>query len=337
MLGLDQTTLIIMVLAALAVGAVAYAFLFNSIESERKTDKRLKSIGSRATGGRVAAGGKKQGKISDAQKRKKREEALKALDEQRQAAVNMKNPPLNVRLKQAGLSITPQTYWLISAVLGLGSAAVLLLLGREWYYAVAIGFCQGVGTPKLFVAKRRKKRIKLFLKEFAGSIDVIVRGLRSGLPLNDCIRIISRDAQEPVRSEFQTLVENQQMGLTLPECCVRLAERVPCPETNFFAIVLTIQAQAGGNLGEALGNLSSVLRSRQAMTDKIGALSMEAKASAYIIAALPLVVGVLVHISSPGYLNPLWEHPTGQTVMMGCAVSMFTGVMVMKKMINFDF
>jgi tight adherence protein B len=166
---------------------------------------------------------------------------------------------------------------------------------------------------------------------------VIVRGVKAGLPLGDCLRIISAEAQEPVRSEFKTIVESQQIGIPMGDACAKLYDRMPLPEANFFGIVIGIQQRSGGNLSEALGNLSKVLRERKKMKAKIQAMSMEAKASAVIIAALPFSVMLLVYITSPTYIELLWTHPTGRFMMVCCAVWMMMGVFVMKKMINFDF
>ena len=330
-----MTVIVITALAALTVGALAYVFLFSSIQTEKRTDQRLKSVGGGAK--TKTKNGKVAKKVDDATRRRQREEALKTLDDQRTASSQAQNPPLAVKLKQAGMTISPKAFIAISALLGLLGLGGGFAIGATWYYPPAFAFILGFGLPQFVVNRKRKKRIAAFLKEFAGSIDVIVRGIRSGLPLNDCIRIIASDAQEPVRSEFARLVESQQVGLTMAEACERMAERVPCPETNFFTIVIMIQSQAGGNLGEALSNLSGVLRERAKMKDKIGALAMEAKASAYIIGALPFVVAGLVSFSAPDYLKPLIFHPTGHSVLIFCAVSMFIGSMVMKKMINFDF
>src|SRR5690606_25965506 len=131
-----------------------------------------------------------------------------------------------------------------------------------------------------FVSFRRARRVKAFLEEFPNSLDVVIRAVKSGLPLNDAVRLIASEAPEPIRSEFRRVVEGQQLGLSLPESVLRMPETMPCPEAGFFGIVIQIQSQAGGNLSEALGNLSKVLRDRKKMKAKIQALSMEAKASA---------------------------------------------------------
>ena len=164
-----------------------------------------------------------------------------------------------------------------------------------------------------------------------------MRGIKAGLPLLDCLRMIAAEAPEPVRSEFRSIVETQTVGIPIGEACVKLYERVPLPEANFFSIVISIQQKAGGNLSEALGNLSRVLRDRKRMKAKIKAMSMEAKASGAIIAALPVAVMILVYLPSPSYISLLWTESLGRMMLACCVVWMSMGVFVMKKMINFDF
>jgi tight adherence protein B len=169
------------------------------------------------------------------------------------------------------------------------------------------------------------------------AVDVIVRGIKAGLPLYDSIKVVAADAPEPLRTEFITILDTQAIGMPLGEACSRLFERMPLPEANFFGIVISIQQKSGGNLSEALGNLSKVLRDRKKMAEKIQAMSMEAKASAGIIGSLPPAVMFLVYLSTPDYMALLWTHPIGQLMLAGSLVWMTMGVLVMKKMINFDF
>ncbi len=166
---------------------------------------------------------------------------------------------------------------------------------------------------------------------------MFVRGVKAGLPLIDCLKVIAREAQEPVRSEFQAIVEDQTLGMPISDAVARFPERIPLAETNFFAIVITIQARTGGSLAEALSNLSKVLRDRRKMDAKIRAMSAEAKASAGIIGSLPIVVAILVYLTSPDYIMLLFQTTTGNIVLAGSALWMLMGIMVMRKMINFDF
>jgi Flp pilus assembly protein TadB len=203
--------------------------------------------------------------------------------------------------------------------------------------ALGLAFGAGFGLPRWLLAYLKKRREKNFLKALPDAVDVIVRGIKAGLPLFDSIKVVAADASEPLRSEFLAIIETQAIGMPLGEACARLFERMPLPEANFFGIVVAIQQKSGGNLSEALGNLSKVLRDRKKMADKIQAMSMEAKASAGIIGSLPPIVMLLVYLSTPDYISLLWTHPTGQLMLVGCVIWMSIGIFVMKKMINFDF
>jgi tight adherence protein B len=194
----------------------------------------------------------------------------------------------------------------------------------------------GLGLPRWIVGFLVGRRQKKFLEEFPNSLDVMVRSIRSGLPLNDAIRMIASDGQEPVKTEFRRIVESQQLGLSVSDSVARMHHTMPLPEVNFFAIVIAIQGQAGGNLSEALGNLSRVLRDRKKMKAKVNALSMEAKASAAIIGALPFIVAFLVYLTSPGYITILFTDSRGHLILGVSAVWMSIGLLVMRNMINFE-
>ena len=266
-----------------------------------------------------------------AARRKQVTDSLKDLEnrDKRTAKVTME-----MKLEQAGLATTVRTFIIAScisgAVLGL---VTLIVLGP--LFAMAALLVGGVGLPNWFVNYLRAKRIKDFLKEFPVAIEVIIRGVKSGLPLAACLQTVAAQAREPVREEFQLIVASASIGLTIAEGIERLAERVPLPETNFFAIVVNIQQKAGGNLTEALGNLSQVLRDRITMELKVKALSSEAKSSAWIIGSLPIVIGSLIYFVSPGYLNPLWTTETGQMVLSGICIWMSLGAFFMRQMVNF--
>ena len=151
------------------------------------------------------------------------------------------------------------------------------------------------------------------------------------------MKMITVEAPEPLKSEFRAIIETQAIGIPLGEACGKLYERMQVPEANFFGIVIAIQQKAGGNLAEALGNLSRVLRDRKKMKGKIQAMSQEAKASASIIGALPVAVMTLVWVTSPQYINLLFTEPLGNVMLVGSVMWMSMGILVMKKMINFDF
>jgi Flp pilus assembly protein TadB len=203
--------------------------------------------------------------------------------------------------------------------------------------AIGLGFAAGFGLPRWALSFLKKRREKNFLKALPDAVDVIVRGIKAGLPLFESIKVVAADAPEPLRGEFLAIIETQAIGMPLGDACARLYDRMPVPEANFFGIVIAIQQKSGGNLSEALGNLSKVLRDRKKMAEKIQAMSMEAKASASIIGSLPPIVMLLVYLSTPDYISLLWTHPTGQLMLVGCVIWMSLGIFVMKRMINFDF
>jgi len=203
--------------------------------------------------------------------------------------------------------------------------------------ALGLAFAAGFGLPRWTLGYLKKRREKAFLKALPDAVDVIVRGIKAGLPLFESIKVVAADAPEPLKGEFLAIIETQAIGMPLGDACTRLFERMPVPEANFFGIVIAIQQKSGGNLSEALGNLSKVLRDRKKMAEKIQAMSMEAKASAGIIGSLPPIVMLLVYLSTPDYISLLWTHPTGQLMLVGCVIWMGMGIFVMKRMINFDF
>jgi tight adherence protein B len=242
-----------------------------------------------------------------------------------------------VRIGQAGLSWSKRQFIIISAAFGLAALLLGVITGSGIAVSLVMAFAAGFGLPRWLLSFLKKRRESRFLNVFPDAVDVIVRGIKAGLPLLDCLKMIASEAPEPVRGEFRAIVETQTIGIPLGEACSKLYERMPLPEANFFGIVISIQQKAGGNLSEALSNLSRVLRDRKKMKAKIKAMSQEAKASAIIIAALPVAVMLLVYITSPTYIELLWTEQIGRLMLACCVVWMAIGVFVMKKMINFDF
>lgn len=336
MFGLDITFLAIVALAGLSAGSVAYAFLFNRVAEERQVGRRIEGV-KRSDIERDSQRQVRDRTAEVARRRKSIETSLKDLEnKEKDRDRNVRKPPLRIQIKQAGLTLSIQRFYLLSVAAGLGLALVVYIAGVPIYvvpFALLVGF---LGLPRWVVSFLRKRRIKQFLEEFPNALDIIVRAVKSGLPLNDGIRLIAAEAKEPVKTEFRRIVESQQLGLSIPDAAMRMIETMPCPEAGFFGIVIQIQAQAGGNLSEALGNLSRVLRDRKKMKMKVQALSMEAKASAMIIGALPFVVAFLVYLSSPTYIMPLFTTSVGHIILGIAGVWMLMGVLVMRKMINFE-
>jgi tight adherence protein B len=322
-------TLALFFLGTLAAGGIAWVFIYPLLSGERRADQRKASI--TRSQPVVAAG------ISRAAPKVRREQVEETLKEIEVRRKNAKSPPLSMRITQAGLSWSKRQFLLISAGLGVLALAGAFFTGTGLLPALGIGFAAGFGLPRWMLSFLKKRRERKFIDAFADAVDVIVRGVKAGLPLGDCLKVIASDAPEPVKSEFRAVVETQTIGMPVGEACTRLYDSMPLPEANFFGIVVSIQQKAGGNLSEALGNLSRVLRDRKKMAAKIRAMSMEAKASATIIGALPIAVMILVYLTSPTYIELLWTTSLGRLMLLSCAVWMTIGVFVMKKMINFDF
>jgi tight adherence protein B len=314
-------------LAATAIGGIAWVFIYPYLSGQKKAENRRASVAKPEPAARQA----------DKNQRTRREQvegSLKDLEARRQKE---KSISLSVRLTQAGLDWSTQKFMVISGGLAAACFAIAMLGGGGLLGAAGLAFAAGFGLPRWMLSYLKKRREKNFLKALPDAVDVIVRGIKAGLPLFESIKVVAADAPEPLKSEFLAIIETQAIGMPLGEACARLFERMPVPEANFFGIVIAIQQKSGGNLSEALGNLSKVLRDRKKMAEKIQAMSMEAKASAAIIGSLPPIVMILVYLSTPEYISLLWTHPTGQLMLLGCVIWMSIGIFVMKRMINFDF
>jgi tight adherence protein B len=318
----------IFVMVAIAIGGVAWVFIYPILSGERKAEQRMASV--------ARAEPIPQRAVRSAQKsrREQVEGTLKQLEARQRRA---RRVPLSVRLGRAGLSWSPRNFMMIAGALGVGVFLIATLAGVGMLAALGLAFAAGAGLPFWALAFLKKRREAKFLEAFPDAVDVIVRGIKAGLPLLDSLKLIAGEAQEPVRSEFRAIIDTQTIGIPIGEACLKLYERMPVPEANFFGIVISIQQRAGGNLSEALGNLSRVLRDRKKMKAKIKAMSMEAKASATIIGALPIAVMTLVYITSPQYISLLWTEPLGRLMLAASLVWMSVGIFVMRRMINFDF
>ncbi len=337
MFGIDPTILAIVLLVAISTGAVAYGVLFSRIETDKKTASRINRVRSAETDTNQMKAARDR--VQEVSKRRKSvQDSLKELEKKQQQEKTKKAnaTSLKSKLAQSGLSVTLTQFYLMSAVLGLVVLAMTFLSGMPPLVMVGASFVAGLGLPRWIVGFLVSRRQKKFLEEFPNSLDVMVRSIRSGLPLNDAIRMIASDGQEPVKAEFRRMVESQQLGLSVPDSVARMHQTMPLNEVSFFSIVIAIQGQAGGNLSEALSNLSRVLRDRKKMKAKVNALSMEAKASAAIIGALPFIVALLVYLTSPAYIMILFTDSRGHLILGFSAVWMSIGLLVMRNMINFE-
>ena len=317
-------------LAFVAIGGVGIAFTSGATQPATAT-KRVKAV----AGTTKVDRGKQATDMAALKRKQSTQEALKELSANEKNA-RKRRYSVKGQIAQAGIKLTPMMFWVYGGIAGLVLAIAGLII--QGPIGAAMGFFIGLfGLPRWFLGFLVAGRQKKFGAQLADGIDVIVRGVKSGLPLNQCLRIIAAESPEPLRSEFQQLCDSQAMGVPLETGLQRMYDHMPLPEVNFFNIVLVIQQKTGGNLSESLGNLSSVLRSRKLMVEKVKALSAEAKASAMIIGSLPIIVGFLVYFTRPAYISVLFTDPVGNLILMGAATLMSMGVFVMHKMVNFKF
>lgn len=319
-----------MVLIGVSVAGVLFA-LFYSVLGPREGSARLKSLSRSDT--RVSHQAK-QDRMAAAAKEGRRKQVQQTLRQNEERESSRKT--LRNLIKQAGLSISPGKFWIFSAITGAVSVLLALLMGLPWYLLIMSGFVGLLGLPRWFLSFLRKRRQERFLEDLPDAIDVMVRGLKAGLPISDALKVIATEAGPTVAPEFTEVVEGQRLGITIDQGLERMFDRVPLQEVNFLAIVVGIQSKTGGNLSETLGNLSKVLRDRRKMKNKIRSMSQEAKSSAAIIGVIPfLIMGALMFIT-PGYLTPMFETTIGKAILAGCGLWMLTGIVLMRKMINFD-
>ena len=266
------------------------------------------------------------------EKRKKLNEALSRFEENNEK--KNKSYTLEQKIEQAGLNISKEKFCIASFIFGLSIGALVLITGQGKFVAICSMVVAGFGVPLWIIGMCRRRRQKKFVSEFANAIDIIVRGVKSGYPINECLQIIAQESPSPINEEFHQLTEGIRLGMSLEQVLDRMYERMPLPDVRYFEIVLLIQQQTGGNLAEALGNLSSVLRSRKMLQGKIQALAAEAKASAIIIGSLPIVVMCMVKIASPEYLEPLFATTQGNYILGAAGFWFCLGILVMRQMMQ---
>ena len=318
------------VLAFITIGGLGWAFVGGGDSSDQALKRAQTFTGS--SSGNAAARKAAAANTPEARRKQIMLQLQESERRERKARIT-----IAAKLKQAGLKMPVAMFWILSGVVGVVSVLPPLIMGLNIFICLGIGFVVGLGLPRWIVGFIGKRRRAKFSAAFADAVDVIVRGIKSGLPVHDCFKIIAKEAPLPLGPEFQKLVEGLGVGLTLSQALDKMYERMPTPELKFFAIVIAIQQKTGGNLSEALNNLSVVLRARRMMGEKIKALSSEATASAGIIGSLPPAVMILVSLTTPDYMSKLFTDPRGQFMLLIAIMMMTLGIFVMKKMISFKF
>ena len=317
-------------LAVLAVAGLCFVLFADQFAAERRRNQRLSALGAQRGWRSVASGPASPNDPYAASM-----ERIKKLAEADRKA-KRRGLDITARLEQAGLTIKPAKFMLIFQALGAVSAVAAYLSGNDPLLAICSGLALAFGGPRMLLGRLIKRRQRKFVDNLANAIDIMVRGVRSGLPVNESLKVIATELPDPVRTEFRRLVDTMSVGVPLEDALARMYERMPRPEVNFVRTVLIIQKQTGGNLAEALSNLSEILRARKKLKGKIQALSSEARASAMIIGALPFLVGALVFVVAPDYLGTLFTDPKGPLLIGGGLFWMGCGVFIMRAMINFD-
>lgn len=321
------TLSILSLLSVLGVGGVVFYNI--RLKPKYKIQQRLAIYGVQNT---TSPDGPAQGIAGIRQARiQAKLEEIKSISQEKD-----KKRQLRELLLLSGLQVTPNKFKIILAGTSVGASVVLYpfvgIVG-----SCVLGLLIFIILPKLLFYIKIKRRQKEFTQQFTGAIDILVRGTRSGLPIGECLSIIGRESPNPVGEIFRDIVEGQKLGLSITELIDRGLERMPTPEFNFFSIVLIIQQKTGGSLADTLEGLSDLLRERKKLSDKIRALSSEAKASAAIIGSLPFFLGIMMTLINKDFLLPLFTETIGNMMLGGGLLWMAIGVFVMSKMIDFDY
>ena len=325
---------ILLFLVAGAVFLSMVALTFSLILPQIKARANLRQRISVASGN-VSAAEVTRGIGGDSSRRRDIQSRLRQLED----AKTKKSFAVKLRetLRQAGLRLTLRNYFLLCTAFSVVAAILYKMTGYHLVGIVPVSITVGFGLPRYVLFYLTKRRVNKFTKEFANAVDIIVRGIKSGLPVSECLKIIATESPEPVAGLFLEIVESQNLGLTLEASLERAQEQIKTPELQFFTIVLIIQGQTGGNLADTLANLSGILRDRKKMADKVKSLSSEAKSSAGIIGSLPFLMTGLLYLVNPEYLTPLFTADLGKIMIAGGLVWMSAGIFIMKQMINFEF
>ena len=327
---MSSETLPLLLLAVCVVLLILLAYNLIVSASQRRRIDRLNAI---KLGPELAGGGQGDAALD---RRKSVQAKLKEAEVRREKRRGYK---LREELTQAGLEdVEPWQFNLAFAVAAvIGTLFSLFVLKLNILVSlILVPVVLGLGLPRFVLRYLIKRRLAEFIRLFADAIDVIVRGVKAGLPVPECIAVIGREMPDPVGKEFRLISEGTRLGMALDECMDLAVDRTPTPELRFFSIVLVVQRQTGGNLAETLGKLSDVLRGRKRMRDKVQAMSSEAKASAMIIGALPPAVCLLLSLVAPEYIGLLFTTRTGNIAIGGGLLWMGTGVLVMGRMISFE-
>lgn len=243
---------------------------------------------------------------------------------------------LRLKLIRAGLDLSPGRFATLAATFGVLTGMAVVASGRSGLLAILIGVVAAIGGSNFWLARRIAKRKKQFVTLFPEAVDLMVRGLKSGVPVTQTIISVGTEIRDPVGAEFRRVADSAALGVTLIDALWEAANRVDTTEFRFFVVAITIQRETGGNLGETLENLSDILRKRLQMQLKVKALSSEARSSAMIIGALPFAMFGILMALNPAYAMKLINDPRGMMMLGVGLFLMFLGGFLMSRMVKFE-
>lgn len=294
-------------------------------QAERK--RRVMSI----VRGHTASDNKPKTNLQD----QRRSELSKKLKETGGETQKKKTNNLKDLIMQSGMKISVKQYWLFSVLSCLAVTFLVKVMGFSTFVVVMASITSLLGLPRLFLKIKIQRRQKAFMDDFADALESMMRLLKAGMPVSEAIKMVAREFSGPMGEEMEHIFDQQKIGVPLPEAVLEASKRMPLTEMQMFATAIAIQTQTGSSLSEVLQNLAGVIRSRFKLKRKVKALSSEAKASAMIIGALPVLVATGMYFINREYIEVLFIDPTGK-FLLGCAIAwMSVGVLVMRQMINF--
>lgn len=321
---MDTLTIGIFLLVFLAAATVLF-FVQNAQGKEKR--KRLMTV--------MGVEGAEASKKENPLKEKRKDDLSKKLKElSEEEGSKKKSAPLSLQLQQAGMEISTRTFFIRSVFAGIVFTLLVMLSDVPAFVVWVSPIIGTFGLPKMFLKFKIKKRQKAFINELADALEAMIRLLKAGMPITECISMVSREFEGPVGEEMALIYEAQKIGVSLPDAVSEAAKRVPIPEMKMFATGISIQVQTGASLSEVLQNLANVIRGRFRLKRKVASLSSEAKASATIIGALPFLVAGALYAVNPTYMELLWTTEQGKTLMYGAGFWMSIGVFVMKQIVN---
>ncbi len=327
--GMDAPTLLVLAGVLISVLFVFFGLKTNPARSGKHLRRRLNRIRGGPTGGAGEA-------QAVSVKRSTIDSSMPSLDRAVKALIPHPEV-LRERLRRTGSKLTIGEYVLFNFLTTMFAAYfVNKMFGLPLAVSGLAGITVGLGLPHKIVGFMIARRLSRFTTLFPEAIDLIVRGLKSGLPVTESIKVVGEEIGDPVGIEFRGIADAMKLGQSMEDSMWDTAKRLDTPDFKFFVISLSVQRETGGNLTETLDNLSDILRKRRQMKNKVKAMSSEAKASGIIIGSLPFIMFAIIYILNPGYVSQLFVDPRGQAMLAAGALSMLTGIAVMAKMIKFE-